>query len=376
MSLLDTLKQSIGKLAQPKAKSVLGIDISSSTIRLVQIGRSKGRAILETYGELNLGPYAGIEGARSTSLSPDKLSDALVDLMKEAKTSTIECGVAIPLSSSLINIVQMPDVGESKLKDMVPIEVRKYIPVSIDEVMVDWRIVPQVEMQTREDVERPKEESKVKKVEVLTVAIHKETIDKYTEVIKRAGLRAGFFEVEVFSTIRVALEEEFAPTMIVGLGAGTTKIYIVDRKILRESHIISRGSQEITVTLTKGLGVTLQQAEDMKKRYGVIQQGVGSDVGQISSLVIDAIFSEAQRIMFAYQRKYSRNINCVVLTGGGSIMPGLIDRVRSILQTNVSLAESFNKVETPAFLNDVLKQIGPRFDVAIGAALRRLEELG
>jgi type IV pilus assembly protein PilM len=376
MSLLDTLKQSIGKLAQPKAKSVLGIDISSSTIRLVQIGRSKGRAILETYGELNLGPYAGIEGARSTSLSPDKLSDALVDLMKEAKTSTIECGVAIPLSSSLINIVQMPDVGESKLKDMVPIEVRKYIPVSIDEVMVDWRIVPQVEMQTREDVERPKEESKVKKVEVLTVAIHKETIDKYTEVIKRAGLRAGFFEVEVFSTIRVALEEEFAPTMIVGLGAGTTKIYIVDRKILRESHIISRGSQEITVTLTKGLGVTLQQAEDMKKRYGVIQQGVGSDVGQISSLVIDAIFSEAQRIMFAYQRKYSRNINRVVLTGGGSIMPGLIDRVRSILQTNVSLAESFNKVETPAFLNDVLKQIGPRFDVAIGAALRRLEELG
>lgn len=376
MSLLDTLKQSIGKLAQPKAKSVLGIDISSSTIRLVQIGRSKGRAILETYGELNLGPYAGIEGARSTSLSPDKLSDALVDLMKEAKTSTIECGVAIPLSSSLINIVQMPDVGESKLKDMVPIEVRKYIPVSIDEVMVDWRIVPQVEMQTREDVERPKEESKVKKVEVLTVAIHKETIDKYTEVIKRAGLRAGFFEVEVFSTIRVALEEEFAPTMIVGLGAGTTKIYIVDRKILRESHIISRGSQEITVTLTKGLGVTLQQAEDMKKRYGVIQQGVGSDVGQISSLVIDAIFSEAQRIMFAYQRKYSRNIDRVVLTGGGSIMPGLIDRVRSILQTNVSLAESFNKVETPAFLNDVLKQIGPRFDVAIGAALRRLEELG
>jgi cell division ATPase FtsA len=164
--------------------------------------------------------------------------------------------------------------------------------------------------------------------------------------------------------------------MIVGLGAGTTKIYIVDRKILRESHIISRGSQEITVTLTKGLGVTLQQAEDMKKRYGVIQQGVGSDVGQISSLVIDAIFSEAQRIMFAYQRKYSRNINRVVLTGGGSIMPGLIDRVRSILQTNVSLAESFNKVETPAFLNDVLKQIGPRFDVAIGAALRRLEELG
>lgn len=376
MAFLDTLKQLAGELVQPKAKSVLGIDVSSSTIKVVQIGRSKGRAVLETYGELALGPYAGVEGGRATSLSPEKLAAALVDLMKEAKATTLECGVAIPLSSSLINIVQMPDVGESKLKDMVPIEVRKYIPVSINEVMVDWRVVPRVEMQTREDVEKPKDDTKAKKIEVLTVAIHKETIERYAEVIRRAGLKAGFLEVEVFSTIRVALEEELAPTMVVGLGAGTTKVYIVDRKILRESHIISRGSQEITIALTKGLGVTQQQAEDMKKRYGVVQQGVGADVGQIVSLVVDAIFAEAQRIMLAYQRKYSRNISRVVLTGGGIIIPGLTDRVRSILQTDVSVADPFRKVETPAFLTDVLKQVGPEFDVAIGVALRRLEEMG
>ncbi len=376
MELLDTLKKLTQDLVKPRAKSVLGIDVSSSTIKVVQLGRSKGRAVLETYGELALGPYAGVEGGRATSLSSDKLGEALADLMREAKVSTTECGVAIPLSSSLINVIEMPDVGEAKLKEMVPIELRKYVPVSINEVTVDWRIVPRIEMQTREDVEKQKEEEKLKKVEVLTVAIHKETIDRYMQVMQKAKLNVSFLEIEVFSTIRVALEEELAPTMVVGLGAGTTKLYIVDRKILRESHIINRGSQEITIALTKGLGITQQQAEEMKKTYGVVQQGVGADVGQITSLVVDAIFAEAQRVMFAYQRKYSRNISKVVLTGGGIIIPGLLERVHDILQADVSVADPFRKVETPAFLGDVLKQVGPEFDVAIGVALRKLEESG
>lgn len=374
MELLDTLKKLTQDLVKPRAKSVLGIDVSSSTIKVVQLGRSKGRAVLETYGELALGPYAGVEGGRATNLSADKLGEALADLMREAKVSTTECGVAIPLSSSLINVIEMPDVGEAKLKEMVPIELRKYVPVSINEVTVDWRIVPRIEMQTREDVEKQKEEEKLKKVEVLTVAIHKETIDRYMQVMQKAKLNVSFLEIEVFSTIRVALEEELAPTMVVGLGAGTTKLYIVDRKVLRESHIINRGSQEITIALTKGLGVTQQQAEEMKKTYGVVQQGVGADVGQITSLVVDAIFAEAQRVMFAYQRKYSRNISKVVLTGGGIIIPGIVERVHDILQTDVSVADPFRKVETPAFLGDVLKQVGPEFDVAIGVALRKLEE--
>jgi type IV pilus assembly protein PilM len=374
MEFLDTLKKIGSDLLKPKAKSVLGIDVSSSTMKIVQLGRAHGKAVLETYGELALGPYAGVDPGKATNLSADKLGEALADLMKEAKVSTAEAGVAIPLSSSLINVIEMPDVGENKLKEMVPIELRKYVPVSINEVVVDWRIVPRIELQTREDVEKQKKEQGLKKVEVLTVAIHKETIDRYTQVMQKAGVHASFLEIEVFSTIRVALEEELAPTMIVGLGAGTTKVYIVDRKVLRESHIISRGSQEITLALTKGLGVTQQQAEEMKIAYGVLQQGVGADVGQIVSLVVDAIFAEIQRIMLSYQRKNARNISHVVLTGGGIIIPGLIDRVHEILQTDVTVANPFRKVEAPAFLGDVLKQVGPEFDVAIGVALRKLEE--
>lgn len=371
-SFSDIFKNISSSLVKPKGGSVLGLDVSSSTIKVVQLGRKHGRAVLETYGELALGPYAGVDMGKATSLSAEKLGDAVADLMREAKVNTVECGVAMPLSASLINIIEMPDVGEAKLREMVPIELRKYVPVSINEVILDWRVVPKVESAERRE-ETP-DQQKAKKVEILAVAVHKETISKYNTVVQRAGLNASFLEIEVFSTIRAALEEELAPTMILGLGAGTTKIYIVDRKVLRESHVISRGSQEITIALTKGLGIPERQADEMKRAYGVLTEGPHADVGQIVSLVIDSIFAEAQHIMLAYQRKHARNIGRVILTGGGVVIPGINERAASIFQADITVSNPFRKVEAPAFLADVLRQVGPEFDVAVGVALRRLEE--
>ncbi len=370
MALLSgSLKDFTQSIFAKKAESVLGVDISSSTIKVVQIGQKKGKAILETYGELALGPYAGVDAGRATQLPAAKLGEAVADLMRESKVSTKACGVAIPLSASLINILEMPDVGEDKLRDMVPLEIRKYIPVAASEVMIDWRIVPRLETQDKvEDVVGPK------KIEILTVAIHKDTLTRYQEVMQKAGLTPSFYEIEAFSTIRVALEENLEPTMLIGIGAGSTKVYIIDRKVLRESHVINRGSQEITLAVAKALGVTESRAEELKRLYGVVKQGTQEDVAEVVSLVLDAILHEAQHAMLSYEKRRGRNISRVVLTGGGILLPGISERAKTIFGAEVSIADPFRKVEAPAFLENVLKQVGPEFDVAIGVALRRLEE--
>jgi cell division ATPase FtsA len=164
--------------------------------------------------------------------------------------------------------------------------------------------------------------------------------------------------------------------MIIGLGAGSTKVYIVDRKVLRESHVINRGSQEVTLAIAKAMGVPEARAEEMKRTYGVIKQGPNADVAEIASLVLDSIFTEASRVMQNYQKRRSRNVGRVILTGGGIMLPGIVERAKTVFQTEVSVADPFRKVEAPAFLDNVLKQVGPEFDVAIGVALRRLEEEG
>lgn len=367
--LLDKAKAQLGNLLKKGGKSVLGVDISSSTIKVVQLKKKGGRALLETYGELSLSPYAGVEVGKATSLSSDKLVEALRDLMQEAKVTTNDCGIAIPLSSSLISVIEMPDVGDRRLKDMVPIEMRKFIPVSISEVMLDWRVIP------REDDEEREKEGKGRKVDVLVVSIHKKTIDRYQKIVKQAGLASTFFEIEVFSTIRSALNGEPSPVMIIDIGAGTTKIFIIEHKILRQSHIINRGSQDITLALSRSMGISTDRAIELKHTYGLSKEAEDKSIAEVISVVIDNILAEANRVLVNYQKKHQRNIGMVILSGGGSPLSGLARTAKNYLQTETVLVEPFDKVVTPAFLEDVLRNSGPEFAVSMGVALRKLDEL-
>src|SRR3990167_4299302 len=126
-----------------KGSSVLGIDIGSSSIKVVQLRKERGAAVLETYGELSLGPYAGIEIGRAVNLDAEKLAEALLDVLKEANITTKNCGISIPFAASLISLIKMPMLNEAQLKKMIPIEARKYIPVPITEVALDWFILPE-----------------------------------------------------------------------------------------------------------------------------------------------------------------------------------------------------------------------------------------
>src|SRR5690606_23645077 len=149
-------------------------------------------------------------------------------------------------------VIEVPEVSGKELATLVPIEARKYIPGPINEVMLDWSVIPKTE-------EKPEDEEGsqssgfagqtrapgVSRVDVLLVAIHNETIAKYQEIVTRSGLDAGFFEIEIFSTMRSVLDEGLRPVMIMDMGAASTKLYIVERGIIRASHTVNRGSQDI-----------------------------------------------------------------------------------------------------------------------------------
>ena len=124
------------------SESAVGIDIGSSFIKIVQLKKKGGRAILETYGELALGPYAGLVTGQITNLSGDKLAEALSDILKEAHVSTKSSAISIPFSASLISLIELPKASENQLDTVIPLEARKYIPVPISEVSLDWWIVP------------------------------------------------------------------------------------------------------------------------------------------------------------------------------------------------------------------------------------------
>ncbi|MDB5266622.1 MAG: Type pilus assembly protein PilM [Parcubacteria group bacterium] len=357
--------------------SVLGIDIGSSAIKIVQIKKKNGQAVLETYGELALGPYAKGTVGQAVVLPPDRIAAALADLMheKEVNVTTNKCGISIPFGSSLMTVVEMPQVSSKQLGLMVPIEARKYIPVPISEVMLDWSVIPKAEAPVEESPgpsAGPNMPPNIPKVDVLVVAIHNDTIARYTDIVNKAGLAAGFFEIEIFSTMRSVLDESLAPVMIMDMGAASTKLYIVERGITKATHTVNRGAQDITSTISKSLGFTLERAEIMKRQVGAT--GEDETLTQIISLTLDYIFEEANRTLLAFEKKYNKTVSKIILVGGGAALKGLPTLAKANFKTDAVQANPFSKLATPAFLENILKETGPEFAVAIGVALRKLAE--
>jgi type IV pilus assembly protein PilM len=366
-----------GSLFKSEEPRALGIDIGSSAIKIVQITRKNSQAVLETYGELALGPYGGGTVGQAVQLTAEQVASALSDLMKEKEVgiSTNKSGLSIPFASSLMSIIELPAVPPKELATMVPLEARKYIPVPISEVMLDWSMVPRSEVAPEEVVNAAEPKplaNALGKVDVLVVAIHNDTISRYQQIVTKAGLEAGFFEIEIFSTVRAVLDNTIQPVMIMDMGAASTKLYIVERGIVKSSHTINRGSQDITSTISKSLGLPLDRAEVMKRQIGATgeDQTLTSTIG----LVLEYIFAEASRTLLAFEKKYNKTVAKVILVGGGAALKGLAPLAQANFKTNVELADPFNKVATPAFLENILKETGPEFAVAIGLALRKLAD--
>jgi type IV pilus assembly protein PilM len=373
---LSTLKNMFAKGAAKGGASAVGIDIGTSSMKVVQLKKKGGKAVLETYGELSLGPYAGLEAGRPAALDGEKLAKALTDLLRESNITTADAGLSIPIGSSLITFLKLPKAVERQLAQVIPLEARKYIPVPISEVSLDWWVVPKEERSYSQfETGAPGTEAADDLITVMLVVIHNDAIIKNQELAKAANVSGNMLEIELFSTVRAALESSLEPQAILDMGASTTKLYIVERGILRSSHIINRGSHEVTQSLSRSMNISIAEAEKIKREQGLAAGG-NINVPQITSITIDYIFSEASRVLLNFERKNGAGIKRIALAGGGVLLKGLEEKAKAVFQTEVFRADPFARVEYPAFLADVLKEAGPEFTVAVGIALRKLQDLG
>ncbi|MES2416473.1 MAG: type IV pilus assembly protein PilM [Patescibacteria group bacterium] len=354
--------------------SAVGIDIGTSAIKIVQIKKKGGRAVLETYGSIALGPYADLEIGKVTNLEIDKTIEALKEVLKQSGVTTTASALSIPSQSSLIFLVELPaTVKESELKAIIPTEARKYIPVPIDEVSLDWFVLPKKEASFEESNNPDLPVKEAEKIEVLVVAIQNDAISKYQTIVKQCGFDAGFFELEIFSSVRANFEHELSPVLMLDFGAYKTKISIIEFGSVKSFHTINRGGAEVTESISKSLSIPFTKAEEMKKEYGMFDNPVEKSLADIIKIHIDYVFSETNSVLLNYEKKYNKTISKIILTGGGSQLKGFKEMAMSAFPVEIEVGNPFSKVGAPAFLEKVLLATGPEFAVALGLALRKLQ---
>ena len=373
-NLLKNLFSGFSKIGSGPRDSAVGIDIGSSAIKVVEIKKKGGKAVLETYGAIALGPYADLDAGRVTNLPVEKVVLALREVLKQSDVTGTTLALSIPVQSSLIFTLEFPaQIQDAEMATIIPTEARKYIPVPITEVSIDYFILPKKESSFEEMNNADLPPQPADKINVLVVATQNDAVARYRSIVSQCGLSASFFEIEIFSSIRANFEHELSPVLLMDFGASCTKLSIVEFGMVKNYHTIDRGGADISNSISKSLSIPFSEAEKMKKEFGLFGNPVEKSLADIIKTHIDYIFSETNNVLLGYEKKDNRTINKVIFTGGGSLLKGLKEVAVNNFRAEIEIGHPFSKVNAPAFLEKVLLTMGPEFAVALGLALRKLQ---
>lgn len=371
-----------------KPKKYLGIDIGTSSIKLVELKEDGGKIVLNTYGELKIAE-GGADGKPKidiSHMSEKQLADMVRQLMIATKASAKDAVFSIPVFSSFVTLMELPVMSDKELQESIPFEAKKYIPVPINEVQFSWSIIAKpVE---KKDVAKNKNSKEspfanpasplpvsgpVGKMQILIVAVPNEIVAKYKNISKLAGLNASF-EIETFSVARSLIKKgaDSGVVVVVDIGSKSTEICVVDDGLLRMSHNFETSGISITRALSQGLNLSFDQAEEFKTQKGVRLSASEKSAMDSVLPLIDMIIFEIERINTNYQQRSGKRVQKVVLSGGTANLPGLVDYISNHMGLAVSIANPFSGISFSPVLGPLLRDAGPTFSVAVGLAERNL----
>lgn len=346
-------------------KSYLGIDIGTSAIKIIELSKKGERIKLENFGELKSQalyqkPFRTFE-KNTLLLLADDIALAIKGILKETQIQSRSASFAIPDFSSFFTNIELPPMAAEELAEAVNFEARRYIPLPISEVVLDWSVIEG----------KPSPDKGGEKIKVLLVAVPKEIINQYQEIAKKSGLELLALEAEVFGLIRSLTDKEQGMVSLIDIGAQSTIVSLVEKAVLKESHSLDLGGNELTRVIARARNIDFWKAEELKAKFGLLT-GQTEDISSALFPLVDSILEEIKNVAQNFSRIKNKEISQFILAGGAAYLPGLQEYFSQKLEKEVTVGSPFSKIFTPPVLSETLKEIGPAFAVAVGMALREL----
>lgn len=356
-------------------KSYLGVDLGATSIKIVELKEEAGRPRLLTYGYTE--QAAGYPEKDFTD-TPERSIDLIKQVCTKAKTVSKQAIAALPSASVFSSVINIPAAPGKDLAAAVQWEAKKIIPLPLEEMILDWKVLNQEgEAPATASQGAPSAAPTVKATQVLLTAAAKTMVKKYLDIFKGAGLSLISLETETFALIRSLIGIDKSTSVVVDMGAASTTISIIENGVPFLNRSLNIGGLTITKEIGAGLGVDLNQAEQMKYDVGISGAGIGAGgAPKIIERALSMLLNEIKYCTNIYQNQESgkgRRIEKIVLTGGGALLPNFSDYLASALNTRVFIGNPWARIIYPEELRPVLDQIGPKFSVAIGLAMRELE---
>ena len=382
--------------------SYLGIDIGTASIKMVELENYNGQPKLRTYG------YADVTSniLRGTV---EKNNQAIADyinlIAQEANVKTKKVIAALPTFSVFNFIINLPNMPKKDLDAAVKWEAKKFIPLPIEEMILDWKILNKEDNKEdkksvgdllKKEIKKPEEkkpeekkleekkleekkpeekkigpiEAKSKNFKILLTAAPKSLVSRYIDIFKKAELNLLSLETESFALSRALLGNDKSIVMIVDLGATTTDICVVEGGVPILNRGIDTGGEFITKSIMNSLNISLDRADQFKRDFGLSVEDSNKSVPAIIKKSLDFIINEIKYAFELYQRQGNNKIDKIILSGGSAFLPNLPNYLTELLGLPVIIGDPWDRIIYPLDLKPILSDIGPRMATCIGLSMR------
>ncbi|MDD5589731.1 MAG: pilus assembly protein PilM [Candidatus Portnoybacteria bacterium] len=318
-----------------KPKSCLGIDLGASSIKIAEISRNKEGLFLENYAIARLK-----ENSRTnlTELGAGEIATILRHMIERAGIKTRRAVISLPVEETFSTVIDLPVMSEKELSQTIPFEARKYVPIPIEEVVLDWSVTAEtvhssvaIDSSAQKSSDPNLKESPAarekKTLHILIVAVPREMIKKIAQIAGAAGLQVSALEQEAFGMTRSLIQKADDICMLVDLGTESVDAIVIEKGAIRLTHTFRESNPE-------------NMAFDIPKVLGI------------------------------FEAKYSKKIKKIIFTGGRTIGAEWMSNLSAKLDKEIIQGNSFVNLKFDAKLVNAVKELSPYMAVAIGGAMR------
>ncbi len=342
-----------------KKKEVVGIDIGSSSIKLVQLKEQKGAFLLQNVGILQLPSEAIVD---NTLMDSSSIVETINRLVKSLNVQVKDAVCSVSGNSVIIRKISLPAMPYEELEEQIHWEAEQYIPFDINDVNIDFQILAA-------------DQNDPSKMEVLLVASKKDIINDYLAVFNETGLRLAIVDVDSFALQNTfEMNYDVDPenvSALINIGASIMNLNIVKNGVSLFTRDVQMGGNLYTEEIQKQFGVSNEEAEKFKIT------GQSPDLPRLQetiSRINETRAMEMRRSLDFYNTTAGEGkINDIYISGGGAKIPRLLEVINQRLGLPVEILDPFRKIRfnDKEFDAGYLAEIGPLVTVAVGLATRR-----
>ncbi len=364
----------------PSGKSAIGVNISAHVLNVVELARQGDKNIIDGYSSIEI----------PQDLDKGHIDPFIIDTLKKQCTNlkSKREGVFSIISGSevIIRRMQIPKIGKKELLEAIKWEIKTHIPFPIETAVINYSILDEIKSKD------------ITKLDLLVAVVQKSSVERTKDLFEKAGIRLEGLSIAPFAVWNLlkgtSILKKDKRTAFIDIGSENTKIVFFDGENLEFYRELPIGGIHFTKSMI-GLFVSdkwqmnlnYQQAEAMKRRYGIPEEDTSDmtedglplkQIYQVMRPTLRRFLNEVSRSFGYYKEQFSKvSIDRVILAGGSSKMKNIDSHLSSELGINIEKIENLIKIENGPLIKDeaLLLQTIPHIAIAMGAALSQAKEM-